>query len=636
MRVGIFCLFAILLSFQGCFFFSDRLPSGASVDERRTATSESTYEGVKAAGTYADPKSWSEPTFIGAIHKGDNGFYEARFNGSACPGCYYPPAGSDNKWWFFRGTNSGLYSNPKHWSETTYAGAIHKGGNGFYEARFNGPACSTCYYPPAGSDNKWWLFRGTNSGLYSNPKHWSEITYVGAIHKGGNGFYEARFNGSACSACYYPPAGSDNKWWLFRGAHAGTFNDPKSWREFSYVGAIHGRGKTKRFISKFNGVAQSTHYYPTSERENAWWYTAASGCSTGREPLTLQDDLVRPVKVPPGRFLDIQSLLSEAPVAQSSPLLKGIRSPMLKLRSVYKDYQVGSVNLTKDNGSFGALVVALRDDGSFVAFLDTPENRGTIIGRASGEQTWIKEEKYDYLTPDTIEAQAEINDSSSLVSKSDVGLLVDHDCNGRIIVDVLAGFSRSAAFQVRDPTAFALGQIESANLGLRNSRADTVRLRLVDTQFVPQEYPINPTTLGLLADIFKDGMRESGADMLAGYFHASTGNTAVGLAYAPGRYSIQKVVSPATFRHEIGHNVGGAHCNTEGVDNYRFGFANITSGTFLCGNTVNYYSTTLVRDGNNRPLGDARTANMTRLWGERAAAMSSYAKSVTAPVGVYP
>ncbi|MGY2182483.1 hypothetical protein [Pseudomonas agarici] len=584
MRAGIFYLLVTLILFQGCSFSREGSLSDSSTDELPTTASENNPDAARAAGTYADPKHWSEATFIGAIHKGNDGFYEARFNGGACP---------------------------------------------------------TCYYPPAGADNAWWFFRGVNSGLYSNPKSWSETTYVGAIHRGNTGFYEARFNGSACSTCYYPPAGADNAWWLFRGAHAGTFNDPKSWSEFSYVGAIHGLGHTKRFVSKFNGAAQATHYYPTNTRENAWWHTAASGCWTGRSPVTSLSDLAmadtsQQAKLPEGRFPDIQSLLSKSPTGQLSSLLKGVRPSMLELRNIYEDYQVSSANLIKDNGDFGALIVALRADGSFVAFLDTPENRGTIIGSANGAQTWIKEEKYDYLTPDTVESDAQFEDLSFVADNSVNSLLVDHDCNGRIIVDVLAGFSKSAADRVGDATAFALAQIESANLGLRNSRADTVRLRLVGTQIVNEDYPVTETTLSLVTSIFKNGILESGADMVAGYFNMPTGDAAGGIAYAPGRYSIQRTAQPAAFRHEIGHNVGGGHCNTGGTDNYKFGFSNGTSATFLCGNNVNYYSTPFVLDGSGRPLGNAKTADMTRLWGERAAAMSAYAKSITAPVGVYP
>ncbi|MGY2234667.1 hypothetical protein ACW9ID_06610 [Pseudomonas gingeri] len=494
--------------------------------------------------------------------------------------------------------------------------------------------------PPAGADNSWWFFRGLHAGTFDDPKSWSEITYTGAIHRGNTGFYEARFNGSACSTCYYPPAGVDNGWWFFRGIHAGTFNDPKSWSEYSYIGAVHGLGNTKRFISKFNGVAQPAHYYPTNERENAWWRTAATGCWTGKGPVVsigglAMTDTSRRGKVPAGRFLDIQSLLSKSPTAESSPLLKGVRPSMLQLRSVYEDYQVSSAPLMKGNGDFGELVVALRVDGSFVAFLDTPENRGTVIGRSDGAQTWIKEEKYDYLTPDAVESDTR-HEGVSFVDSKSINSLVDHDCNGRIIVDVLAGFSRSAADRVGDSTAFALAQVESANLGLRNSRADTVRLRLVGTQIVNEDYPVTGTTLGLVANIFRNGIAESGADMVAGYFNMPTGDAAGGFAYAPGRYSIQRTAQPAAFRHEIGHNAGGGHCNTEGTDNYKFGFSNGVSATFLCGNNVNYYSTPFVLDSGGRPLGNARTADMVRVWGERAEAMSSYARSVTAPVGVYP
>ena len=74
----------------------------------------------------------------------------------------------------------------------------------------------------------------------------------------------------------------------------------------------------------------------------------------------------------------------------------------------------------------------------------------------------------------------------------------------------------------------------------------------------------------------------------------------------------------------MGHNVGGHHCYPDSGNNYKHGY-NAGGGvtTNLCGNSHPYYSTLDVTV-NGKVIGDAKTANMARLWREQAGRLSSY------------
>ena len=588
------------------------------------------------AGLYSDPKNWGDWSYPGAVHKGTDGYYESKFSGSASTGNhYFPPAGQDNNKWTWLGTHAGTYFDPKYWSEQTRPGAIHKGDSGFYESRFTGSAATgNKNYPPAGQDNGNWFWRGTHAGTFRDPKYWSDQTRPGAIHKGDSGFYESRFTGSAATANkYYPPAGQDNGNWFWRGAHAGTFRDPKSWREYTYIGAIHGAGTSNRFESKFNGVAGPTNYYPTNNQDNAWWKVKAVDCSVnilGAEPSRFAVKL----KKVSGAQLDMASLVIEG-TTRTSSLLPGLAPAHFSSWHLQGDSEVASAILTTDKGAdAGSISVVLNKDGSFYALVESPEFRGTVRSDANGEQILTPEVAHDYLEPDTValDEVAIANENVVLAGDPDV------DCNGMNIVDVLVGFSQAAVTKLGGLTQasqFAQLQIESANVGLRNSQVENVRLRLVEVAVDPEDFPLTSNTLNRLSDLFGAEAQVTGADMIAGFAKQGSGGV-VGRAHTPGYLSLQNVSSPTAYRHEVGHNVGGSHCNTAGSNNYKFGYNNGTSSTFLCGNKSPYYSTPRVSDSSGKPLGDVRTADMARLWQERAIGMSSYRKSISPVSGVIP
>jgi len=317
-----------------------------------------------------------------------------------------------------------------------------------------------------------------------------------------------------------------------------------------------------------------------------------------------------------GHFLDKNILRAlpgsaQSALIRSSPVLLGVDNfgPVHKERS--GTYEVRSASA---KGTDGSLIIAESDDGGFVALVDTPDQHGTVICAGDGSQIFIQAPEDDYMQPDTEPGP----ESAALQERA-----ADTDASGVNVIDLLAGFSRSAADRVKDPTAFALAQVESVNLSLRNAQVANARLRLVGIQIVEEDLPLIRSNINKVAKLFAEGTKEYGADLVAAYFNAPSGNAIAGVAYVSGRYSAQQVRYPNTFRHEIGHNVGGGHCN-RGQNSYKFGYGK----TSLCGNKIAYYSTPLLSDENGKPLGDSAKADMARLWREQAAKMSSYAKPV--------
>ncbi|EQM67824.1 hypothetical protein L682_02750 [Aquipseudomonas alcaligenes OT 69] len=274
------------------------------------------------------------------------------------------------------------------------------------------------------------------------------------------------------------------------------------------------------------------------------------------------------------------------------------------------------------------VIVVARQDGSFIALL--PESNIVIRCEASGQQTLTRYDashthppaSRDYVEDPEADLPHEVQSFSGARS-----YLVDRNANGEIVVDVLAGFSRNAVKYIGDHEAYALAQIASVNLALKNSKVEGVRLRLVGTQVIESEHSITRETLHKLNVLFADGMRQYGPDLVTGFFSGITGeDTMLGWGNIRGRYSINVITSPTTFRHEVGHNIGANHC-PEG-DGYHYGYHNGRVGTIMCGNQVNYFSNPDLKDRMGVPLGHPEMANVARLWRENSARMSAYSPSV--------
>ncbi len=297
----------------------------------------------------------------------------------------------------------------------------------------------------------------------------------------------------------------------------------------------------------------------------------------------------------------------------------------------FKDLQVMTGQLEGRARSMqapGEMTLAARPDGSFIALL--PDANAIIRGTADGEQSLIRFDAAPSHTPGSIDYVAGDENDVAGQQESQSGqrsFQAHRNAQGETVIDLLAGFSQKAANWVGDHEAYALVQVASVNRALKQSQVQGVRVRLVGTQVVAEDYPITTGTLSQVSRVYAQGMRQYSPDVVASFIMGTPGvDTAVGWGYLPGRYSINYINSSTTFRHELAHNIGGNHCSDG--SSYRFGYNNGRVGTILCGNHVGYYSNPDIKDNQGVPLGDARTANMARVWRENAARMSAYSPSV--------
>ncbi|WP_339483636.1 MULTISPECIES: hypothetical protein [unclassified Pseudomonas] len=264
---------------------------------------------------------------------------------------------------------------------------------------------------------------------------------------------------------------------------------------------------------------------------------------------------------------------------------------------------------TRD-GDTGSLVMVRSPDGAITAIVDEPGKRGLLVVDAQGKSSFTQEPPNDYMTPDTVEmseASAPVVDSSKAGEPR--------------YIDMLVAYSADALNRINtDPIAYAFAQLETANLGLRNSRVEDLSLRLAAVNIFDVNYQVTEDGLALWQVMLASYRALYRTDLSATY---SVGGNAGGWGYRSGYTSVNAWNSPAAFRHEVGHNAGGTHCNNN-PSNYNFGYSNGKSSTYLCGNKVPYYSTPAVKDTHGLPLGNAQTADMARVWRENAARMSGY------------
>lgn len=199
----------------------------------------------------------------------------------------------------------------------------------------------------------------------------------------------------------------------------------------------------------------------------------------------------------------------------------------------------------------------------------------------------------------------------------------DIDDNGDYIMDIFIGFSESAETEIGDINTHAILLVETVNTGFTNSLVNNVKLRLVSTGTTPNNPGVVTSVLSDGWEWFASEVETTGADFLA-VIQTYTGVSGerAGWAYKPGYISVINTGLYA-FRHEFGHNMGGSHCPGDGgIEPYAHGYNNGNWKTYLCGNDHNFYSTPLVNDNLGNPIGDAATADMARLIGERKNEMS--------------
>ncbi|MFK7978734.1 MAG: GEVED domain-containing protein, partial [Saprospiraceae bacterium] len=202
----------------------------------------------------------------------------------------------------------------------------------------------------------------------------------------------------------------------------------------------------------------------------------------------------------------------------------------------------------------------------------------------------------------------------------------DTDADGNYVIDLFVGYSNSAAAEVADLDAHAQTMVTMVNNGLTNSLVDDVYMRLVGTGTNPENPGVITSVLDDVYDWYDTELQETGADFVASIQTLTGADGEVSGWARIGRYSSVNRVgnAAAVFRHEMGHSVGGSHCaGDNGKFIYAHGHNNGKTRTHLCGNDVNFYSNPNVKDADGVAIGDAATADMARVWRERAEEMAS-------------
>lgn len=365
-------------------------------------------------------------------------------------------------------------------------------------------------------------------------------------------------------------------------------------------------------------------------------------------PMTTQAHEENPPNAAPqsasitsGHFLNLHALTSDptqrhAAEAGTASLLQATGLSIHQLvpapNDSFKDINVlvGQMqSQARHQNPPGEVFVAARRDGSFIALM--PDANTIIRGHANGEQSLMRLGDTPSFGPHHVDSVPNEGDETANLIETQSGqrsYLTQRNAQGEIVIDLLAGFTQKAATYIGDHEAYAVAQVASVNRAVENSQIKSVRVRLVGTQVIPNDYPITTPVLADLKNLFAEGMRKYSPDLITAFTVGTHGvDTAAGWAYLNGRYSLNAISASSAFRHELAHNVGGDHC-TNGSNNYRFGHNNGRVGSILCGNHVGYFSNPDIKDHLGVPMGDAKTANMARVWRENAAKISAYAPTV--------
>lgn len=286
---------------------------------------------------------------------------------------------------------------------------------------------------------------------------------------------------------------------------------------------------------------------------------------------------------------------------------------------VIKGYTVESGMLRMPDKTVGSLVTVRSIDGGLTALIDRPGRPGLLSVNNKGSSIFTPSSHIDSNIDDSVPSPSGDVSVSTAVSDE------------LKVVDILIGFSRAAVDAVGgDATAFALAQVESVNMYLRNSRVTNVTVNLVGIQVVDKNWGNNQTSISQLPSIFSIGAAAYEPDLIAAFFVSEPGDGSDGYGNFRGRYSVQAPNGRAVFVHELGHNAGGSpnHCETAGVTYYGQGYDNGKSRTIMCGSwyaTTPHFSNPHITDQYGLPLGDFEKADMARVWRENAERLSTYA-----------
>ncbi len=314
-----------------------------------------------------------------------------------------------------------------------------------------------------------------------------------------------------------------------------------------------------------------------------------------------------------GHFLDVPALLENRADTSTSPLLANIKAPHLEAQPSAAGYHVNSAMLVDTRNEAGGIIVVVnRDDGAFTALINTGERSGLVIGKADGTQTFLEEPKED-REDDYVDEPQQPVEKPSRPDESPTA------ADPSVTLTVLAGFSDASAQRVGDPEGFALAQIETLNMALRNTGLTQIKAVLAGVSTTPVDYAMTEANIALVQGLFPNHAK---ADLIVSF--VSTWSGINGLGYINGRISMVHVATTDTFAHEVGHNMGSGHCpNGNG---YRFGYFNGKYESIMCRNMGRKFLTfsnpaKVGPDG--VPMGDPVTADMARAWRENAPKKSS-------------
>ncbi|MQQ37553.1 PI-PLC X phosphodiestherase-like domain protein [Pseudomonas sp. SZ57] len=272
------------------------------------------------AGTYADPKTLSGQTWVGAIHEysssGRSQLYIAQQSGSPIADNWPLPTAGDTQYWKVMGLvrHKGTFADPKGFDEMTSQGLIHattiEGQHVYYRALARGvPQANDWSYPAPGTDNEYWESLGANvpEGTWADPKGSSGFTSPGRIHavqaRDRTLYLLSKVDGLLAENNWPIPQDGDNDYWTVVGEsrHSGEIIDPKDQQEVTWTGAIHMRqdGNTRRYYSsKIVGnlaVIGAEHPLPVTETDNAWWTFIGRTAHEGTQSDPVQSgEVIRP------------------------------------------------------------------------------------------------------------------------------------------------------------------------------------------------------------------------------------------------------------------------------------------------------------------------------------------------------
>lgn len=261
------------------------------------------------AGTFTDPKPFTDPTWPGAIHlatiDGKLAFLKSKITGTPTDATPYPETLASNEFWDFEFSTAqaGTFTDPKtSLTGETWPGAVHQqsdtGQTRLYTAlKFGNPAVDNWPSPAAvnGPVGYWKLIgQVRHKGTFQDPKDFTEVTSQGLIHTadiGGETVYlRSLVQGiPAENGWAYPTTDTGNEYWEYLGKnlHEGTWSDPKGADDFTWPGRIHSVWIGTRHLYLMSNVdgLPAEHDWPIpQEEQNAYWSVAGESLHSGDFP----------------------------------------------------------------------------------------------------------------------------------------------------------------------------------------------------------------------------------------------------------------------------------------------------------------------------------------------------------------